>query len=34
VDQVLWTLQTLEITSYDNAIPAGVDELDSLAQEL
>jgi len=34
VDQVLWALQPLEIAIQDNAIPAGIDELDSRAQQL
>jgi hypothetical protein len=32
VHEVLWALQSLEIAVQDDAIPAGVDELDSLAQ--
>ena len=32
VDQVLWTLQSFEIAAQDDAIPARVDELDSLTQ--
>jgi hypothetical protein len=34
VDQVLWTLQSFDVAAQDDAIPAGVDELDSLAQQL
>ena len=32
VDQVLWTLQSFEIAAQDDAIPAVVDELDSVTQ--
>ena len=34
VDQVLWALQSLDVAVQDDAIPAGVGELDSVAQEL
>jgi len=34
VDQVLWTLESLDLTVEDDAIPTGVDELDNWAEEL
>jgi hypothetical protein len=32
VDQVLWTLQPLDVAAQDNTIPARVGELDSLTE--
>ena len=32
VDQGLWTLQPLQVAVQDDAIPAGIDELDSRAE--
>ncbi len=34
MDQGLWALQPLDVAVQRDAIPAGVDELDSWAQEL
>src|SRR5216683_3762656 len=33
VDKVLWALQSLDVAGHDDTIPAGVDELDSVAQQ-
>ena len=33
VDEVLWTLEPLDVAAQDDAVPAGVDELDSSAQQ-
>ncbi|SRR5229473_1123960 len=33
VDEVLWALQSLDVAGYDDAIPARVGELDSVAQQ-